>query len=126
MEKNVMIGEMIIASVFSFFHDDLFSIQSNEFLIAQPLKLVFFILPFLVLEMIIAKMIIATSLTLYQNDEILDWSKFKAFADDKLNVEKKKMKFGLGRVQNIFGKGKNVGNQHFLLVPQCFQKLSFP
>ena len=38
------------------------------------------------------------------NDKILDWSKLKAFADDKINV-KEKFKFGLGRVENIVGKG---------------------
>ena len=59
------------------------------------------------------------------NDEILDWSEFKALADDKINVNKK-LKFGLGRVENIVGKGENAGNQHFLLFPQCFLKLLFP
>ena len=29
------------------------------------------------------------------------------------------------RVENIVGKGQNAGYQHFLLFPQCFQKLSF-
>ena len=29
------------------------------------------------------------------------------------------------RVENIIGKGENAGYQHFLLSPQCFQKL-FP
>ena len=27
-------------------------------------------------------------------------------------------------VENIVGKGKNAGNQHFLLFPQCFQQPS--
>ena len=27
------------------------------------------------------------------------------------------------RVENIVGKGENAGNQHFLLFPQCFQKI---
>ena len=35
------------------------------------------------------------------------------------------MKFSLGRVENIVGKGENAGYQHFLLFPQCFQKASF-
>ena len=35
-----------------------------------------------------------------------------------------KMKFVLGRVENIVGKGENAGCQHFLLFP-CFQKASF-
>ena len=31
----------------------------------------------------------------------------------------------LDRVENIVGKAENAGYQHFLLFPQCFQKLSF-
>ena len=58
------------------------------------------------------------------NDKILHWSKLKAFADDKINVTKK-LKFALGRVENIVGKGKNAGYQHFLFFPQCFQKATF-
>ena len=48
----------------------------------------------------------------------------KAFANDKINMGEK-LKFVLGRVENIVGKGKNAGYQHFLLFPQCLQKLSF-
>ena len=58
------------------------------------------------------------------NDKFLDWSIFKAFADDKINVNKK-LKYRLGRVENILGKGENVGYQHFLLFTQCFQKPCF-
>ena len=29
----------------------------------------------------------------------------------------------INRVENIVGKGENAGYQHFLLFPQCFQKL---
>ena len=36
-----------------------------------------------------------------------------------------KLKFTLGGVENIVGKGENAGYQHFLLFPQCFQKASF-
>ena len=48
----------------------------------------------------------------------------KAFADNKLNLAEK-LKFALGRVENIVGKGENAGFQHFLLFPQCFQKAPF-
>ena len=58
------------------------------------------------------------------NDKILGQSKFKAFADNKIIVTQK-MKFTFGRVENIVEKGENAGYQHFLLFPQCFQKLSF-
>ena len=40
-------------------------------------------------------------------------------------VVTKEMKFVLGREENIVRKGENAGNQHFLLFPQCFQKVSF-
>ena len=53
------------------------------------------------------------------NDKILAFTKFKAFADDKIIVIKK-LKFVLGRVENIVGKGEHAGYQHFLLFPQCF------
>ena len=52
---------------------------------------------------------------------MVDLLKLKAFADDKLNVTQK-LKFALGRVENIVGKEENAGYQHFLLFPQCFQK----
>ena len=57
------------------------------------------------------------------NNRILDWSKFEALADDKINVTEK-LKFVLGRVENIMGKEENSGYQHFLLFPQCFPKPS--
>ena len=56
------------------------------------------------------------------NDKILDWSKLKAFADNKINVNAK-MKFGMEKVENIVGKGENAVYQHFLLFfPQMFSK----
>ena len=56
-------------------------------------------------------------------DKILDWSKLKAFADDKINVTEG-LKSALGREENIMRKGENAGYQHFLLFQQCFQKPS--
>ena len=49
------------------------------------------------------------------NDKFLDWSKFKALADN-VSVTKK-LKFVLERVENIMGEGENAGYQHFLLFP---------
>ena len=37
------------------------------------------------------------------NNNILDWSKMKASADNKINLNEK-FNFGLGRVENIVGK----------------------
>ena len=42
------------------------------------------------------------------NNKFLDWSILKAFADDKINVTEK-LKFVLGRVENIVKKGENAG-----------------
>ena len=56
------------------------------------------------------------------NDNILDQSNLKDFADDKINVTYL-TNFVLGREKNIVGKGENAG-YHFLLFPQCFQKVS--
>ena len=53
---------------------------------------------------------------------MLDRSKMKAHADDKINVNQK-LRFVLGRVENILGKGENAGYQHFLIFPQCFRRL---
>ena len=56
------------------------------------------------------------------NNKILALTKLKAFADNKIIVTQK-LKFVLGKVENIVGKGENAGYQHFLLFPQCFPKL---
>ena len=58
------------------------------------------------------------------NGKIVDWSKFKAFANGKLNVVRIMISVS-DRVENIVGKGENAGSQHFLLFPQCSQKASF-
>ena len=66
---------------------------------------------------------IRTTFNSLTNDRILDWSKLKALADNKVKVTEK-LKIILGRIENIVRKGENAGNQHFLLFPQCFQKAS--
>ena len=68
-------------------------------------------------------MIIFCKLNSLPNGKIFDWSKLKAFTDDKIKVNEK-LKFGLRRIENIVRKGENAGYQHFLLFPQCFQKSS--
>ena len=55
---------------------------------------------------------------------VLDLTKWKAFADDKIN-EAQMMISVFDRVENIVGKGENAVFQHFLLFQQCFQKASF-
>ena len=63
-------------------------------------------------------------LTLYHTIKILDWSKLKPFTDDKIYVTKE-LKFVLGKEENIVRQGENADCQHFLLLPQCFEKYSF-
>ena len=58
------------------------------------------------------------------NNKILDQSKVKDFADNKINVTRN-LNFVLAWVKNISGKGENAGYLHFVLFPQWFQKLSF-
>ena len=58
------------------------------------------------------------------HDKILDLTKLKAFADDKINVAKMMISVS-DRVENIVGKGENAGYQHFLLFSQYFQRASF-
>ena len=53
------------------------------------------------------------------NNQLLDWFKLKAFADNKIYITEK-LKFVLRKVENKVGKGENVGYQHLILVPQYF------
>ena len=55
------------------------------------------------------------------NKKNLDWSKLKAFSDDKIRLAKM-MIFVSDRVENIVETGENAGYQHFLLFSQCFLK----
>ena len=55
-----------------------------------------------------------------QNDKISDKFKVTRFADERVNMAQNGT---LGSVDIIVGKGENAGYQHFLLFPQCFQKL---
>ena len=59
-------------------------------------------------------------------DKILDWSKLKALADDKKKNMAKKLKFILGKVENIVGKGENDGYEHFLLFSTMFSRFLKP
>ena len=54
---------------------------------------------------------------------ILDKSKLKAFAENKINLTKKS-KLGLGSVENIVGEEETAVYLHSLLFPECFQKSS--
>ena len=56
-----------------------------------------------------AKQILPLYTQLLQNNNFLDWTKLKAFADEI------KM-FVFDRVENIQGKGENAGYQDFLLL----------
>ena len=45
----------------------------------------------------------------------------KALEDDSINVTEK-LKFCLGRVENMVGNGENAGYRHFLLFPPMISK----
>ena len=57
------------------------------------------------------------------NNEMLDKTKLKTHADDKLNSVKMMISLFDGK-ENTVEKGENAGYQHFLLFPQCFTKPS--
>ena len=58
------------------------------------------------------------------NYKILDWSKFKAFADDKINVAEM-MIFLSDRVENIVGKRRKCWLPVFSQFPTMFSKAFF-
>ena len=59
------------------------------------------------------------------NDKILDLSKLKAFADDKVNAANM-TSYIFDRKENIVGKGEIAGDQHFFLYSTLFSKGFFP
>ena len=75
-------------------------------------------------KMMICPELAYTGINSLPNDKILAQLELKGFADDKIHVTRK-LKFVLGRVENIVGKGENAVYQHFLLFPKCFQKASY-
>ena len=57
------------------------------------------------------------------DNNILNWSKLKAFTDDKINVLKIIIiLLSLIGLKTLWEKRENAGCQHFLLLPQCFQR----
>ena len=58
------------------------------------------------------------------NNKILDRSKLKAVVDEKINV-REKLKFVLGSMENIVGKGKKCWLPAFSPFPAMFSKASF-
>ena len=67
-----------------------------------------------------ATLVLICFLTLYLTTEILDWSKLKAFADDKIKLTKM-MIFVIDLVENTVGKGENA----FSPFPTMFSKRFF-
>ena len=56
-----------------------------------------------------------------ENRLLTDLSQLKAFEDNK-KIMVQKLKFLLGRVENIVGKGENASYQHYLFFPLMFFK----
>ena len=65
------------------------------------------------------------SLNPFPQDKILDQTKLKAFADDKLNVTKMIISV-FDRVENTVGKGEIACTSNFSFSHSVFQKASFP
>ena len=107
--------KMLVTSILSFFHNSF-----QKFFSLEALKVVISGVRLNETDEDLDKLTFYNSLP---NNKILDQSKLKAFANEKIN-ENQNMKFLLGRVENIVGKGENAGYQHFLFFTQCFQKLS--
>ena len=53
----------------------------------------------------------------------MDWTKLETSAGDKINSVQI-MISAFDGLEIIVKKGENAGYKHFLLFPQCFQKLS--
>ena len=58
------------------------------------------------------------------DDIFLEWTKFKALAEDNLNVAIMVI-FVFNSVEKIVGKGDNAGYKYFLLSHNVFEKLLF-
>ena len=58
------------------------------------------------------------------NDKILDMTKLKAFADDKINVAKMMISV-VNRVEHYEKRRKMLVTSIFSFSPQCFQRASF-
>ena len=61
---------------------------------------------------------------LLPDDKILDWSKFKQFANNNFKFNDNSRKFSK-QVENTVGKGEIARYEQFLLFPLCFQKACF-
>ena len=57
----------------------------------------------------------------FPNDNILQWSKLKEFADNNCEFDENGRHFAKW-VENTVGKGEIARYKQFLLFPQCFQK----
>ena len=75
-------------------------------------------------HLVMARNLALCCINSWPNDNLLDWSNLKAFAENKINMAQK-LKFVSGQIGNIVGKGENTGFQQFLLVPQCLLKAFF-
>ena len=115
--KGLIKGENPEISTFSFSNSISSSIKNLGSFVCTPFK-------FVVCRRIHFGQLKMGGVNPIPSNKFSDWSKKKTFADNTINVTQKQ-KFFLELVENIVGKGENAGYQHFLLFPQCFQKVSF-
>ena len=69
------------------------------------------------------KILVLSELNSSPNNKIVNWSKLKAAADNKLNVITMTISL-FDWVENTVGEGENAGYQRFLLFLQCFSNPS--
>ena len=74
---------------------------------------------FLLSKQCFQKACISMSFNSLPYDKFMDWSKFKAFADDKRDW---KSEICFGKVENIVGKEENAGYQHFFPFSTMFSE----
>ena len=67
--------------------------------------------------------IYVTAFNPFPHDKILDQTKLKAFADDKLNVTKIIIISVFDRVENIMGKGEIPSTSNFSFSHNVFKRL---
>ena len=110
---------MLVTSIFSFSHYVFYPIEDKFYV----LRNVYVVVRKNSFKVDKAKLLLSgIVLTLYH--KILDITKLKSFADDKLIVAKVTISL-FHRVKNTMGKVENTSNQHSLLFPPVFSKASF-
>ena len=104
---------MLETSIFSFSHSVFHSIKNKNCHISSICHLKCFQFGH------VQNFVVWLTVNSLPNSDIFEWSKLKAFTDDKTNVAEMLISLS-DRIENIVGNRENTGNQHYLLFPQCY------